>query len=87
MQPMTSGVCHFILGKIAIIDRMQANKGNMPFNIRIPKPRITADVKPSKTLDRLETIVEGSCVSIKIIKEKVNMDVNTDTKSITLDRS
>lgn len=85
VQPMMSGICHFILGRMAIIDRMQANKGRTPLNIRIPKPSMMEDVKPIKILDRLEITAEGNCVTTKNVKETMSMVVNADTgtRSIT----
>lgn len=89
IQPMMSGICHFILGRIAIIDRIQANKGRTPLNIKIPKPSIIDDVKPIKILDRLEAMVEGNCVTTKNVKEMISMVANVDTgiRSIIRDSS
>lgn len=86
MKPIMSGICHLILGKMAIIDRMQANKGKTPLNIRIPRPRVTEDVRPMKILDCLDVMVVGNWMITKSVKEMTNMVVNTDTgtKSITL---
>lgn len=80
-----SGVCHFILGRTAIIDKMQANKGKMPLNITIPKPSMMEDVKPIKILDCLEITVEGNCVTTKNVRETMSMVINADTgtKSMT----
>lgn len=79
MQPMMSGARHFILGRMAIIDRMQGNRGRTPFNIKIPKPSMMEAVKPIKILDRLETMAEGNCVTTKNVKETMSMVVNADT--------
>lgn len=89
MQPMMSGICHLILGRMAIIDRMQVNKGRTPLNIRIPKPSMMEDVKPIKILDRLEIIVEGNCVTTKNVKEAISMVVNADIgiRSVTWNSS
>lgn len=84
MQPMMSGICHLILGRMAIIDRMQANKSRTFLNIKIPKPIITEDVKPIKILDRLDIIVEGNCVTTKNVKETTSMVVNADTGTISI---
>lgn len=82
---MISGTCHLILGRIAIIDRMQANKGRTPFNIKIPRPSMMEDAKPIKILDRLEVIVEDNCVITKSVKDTMSMVVNVDTgtRSVT----
>lgn len=76
---MISGIFHLILGRIAIIDRMQANKGRTPSNIRIPRPSMIEDVKPITILDRLEVIVEDNCVITKSVKDTISMIVNVDT--------
>lgn len=85
MQPMMSGICHLILGRMAIIDRIQINKLRTPLNIRIPNPIMMDDVKPIKILDRLEIIVEDNCVTTKNVKEAINMVVNAniDIRSVT----
>lgn len=89
MQPIMSGICHLILGRIAIIDKMQTNKGRTPFNIKIPKPSIMEDVKPIKILDRFEIIVEGNWVTTKNVKEAMSIAVNADTgtRFVILDSS
>lgn len=76
---MMSGTCNLILGRMAIIDRIQANKGRTPLNIRIPRPSTMEDVKPIKILDRLEVIVEDNCVTTKSVKDTMSMVVNVDT--------
>lgn len=76
---MMSGARHFILGRMAIIDRMQANKGKTPFNIKIPKPSRMEAVKPIKILGRLETMLEGNCVTTKNVREMTSMAVSADT--------
>jgi len=81
---MTSGTRHLILGRTAIIERMQANNDRTSPNIRIPRPSTMEDVKPISILDRLEVMAEGNCVITKNARELTSMVVSVDagTRSI-----
>lgn len=81
------GLSLLILGRAAVIERMQANIGIAPPSINIPNPRITDDICPTRNLVLADVNVDGNCETTNRVNDETNITDNVDIGNTMLDIS